>query len=177
MLAYRDGDTEAFSTLYERHRGPLYRTIRRQCGSASVADELFQDVWMNLIQSRGRYRVEAKFTTFLYRIAHNRVIDHRRSRSSRLRVIVSAENPGEAPEPMARESEQPDRKLAHRQRASRLHRELAALPDEQREAFLLREEGGLTVEEIAHTVGVGKETAKSRLRYAVVRLRRALEEI
>ena len=78
MLAYRDGDVKAFATLYERHRGSLHRLIQRQCGSAALAEELFQDVWMNVIRASARYEVSAKFTTWIYRIAHNRVIDHYR---------------------------------------------------------------------------------------------------
>ena len=82
MLRYRAGDAGAFEALYRRHRAPLYRYLRRQCASNAIADELFQDVWMRLIAARGRYRVEAKFTTYLYRIAHNRLVDHYRQRGN-----------------------------------------------------------------------------------------------
>ena len=78
MLAYRDGDAGAFDTLYRRHKGPVYRYMLRQCRDAGVADELFQDVWMNLIRARESYTVQAKFTTYIYTMAHNRLIDHYR---------------------------------------------------------------------------------------------------
>src|SRR6188768_4591689 len=78
MMAYRDGDASAFDTLYRRHKGPVYRYMLRQCRDAGVADELFQDVWMNLIRARESYTVQAKFTTYIYKLAHNRLIDHYR---------------------------------------------------------------------------------------------------
>ena len=78
MNRYRDGDAHAFEVLYTRHKGPLYRYLLRQCGAAALAEELFQDVWMKLIRARERYEARAKFTTYLYHLAHNRLIDHYR---------------------------------------------------------------------------------------------------
>ena len=70
---------EECAELYARHRGGLYRFVLRQCGTRAVADDLFQDVWMNLITARSRYVPSAKFSTFLYQVARNRVIDHFRT--------------------------------------------------------------------------------------------------
>src|SRR5262245_56603504 len=78
MLLYRDGDAGAFDALYARHKGGLYRYLLRQCRNQALAEELFQDVWMNLTRARTSYTVEARFTTYLYRLAHNRLIDHYR---------------------------------------------------------------------------------------------------
>jgi len=78
MVAYRDGNLGAFEALYRRHKGGLYRYLLRQCRDNAVAEELFQDVWLNLIRSRGSYVVSSRFTTYLYRVAHNRLIDHYR---------------------------------------------------------------------------------------------------
>jgi len=174
MLRYRDGDAAAFEALYQRHRGGLYRYLLRQTGERGRAEELFQDVWVNLIHARRRYQPAAKFATYLYRLAHNRLIDDYRSR--RGRVPVSFEDPDcpdeEAlPDPRGLE---PGRELERREQAGRLLAALGALPEAQREAFLMHEEGGLTLEQIAAATGVGFETAKSRLRYAVARLRREL---
>src|SRR5436190_18395294 len=80
MLAYRDGNAAAFDQLYRRHKGPLYRYLLRQCRDAAAAEELFQDVWMNLVRARAGYTVTARFSTYLYRLAHNRLIDHYRRR-------------------------------------------------------------------------------------------------
>ena len=81
MERYRDGDAGAFDALYGRHKGGVFRYLARQCGNRGVAEELFQDVWMNLIRARAGYTVQAKFTTYLYRLAHNRLIDHYRAQS------------------------------------------------------------------------------------------------
>ena len=94
MLLYRDGDAGAFDALYARHKGGLYRYLLRQCREAAAAEELFQDVWMNLIRARAGYTVQAKFTTYLYRLAHNRLIDHYRKNSHVAMVSFDEEDRG-----------------------------------------------------------------------------------
>jgi len=174
MLRYRDGDAAAFERLYGRHRGGVFRYVLRQVGLRSAAEEVFQEIWMNLITSRTRYRVEARFATFLYHVAHNCVIDHFR-RKTPLHLISLDDDPDEAVQVAGPEREQPERAVAMRQSAAKLLNALALLPPEQREVLLLHEEGGLTLEEIAAVTGTGRETAKSRLRYALARLRQGVE--
>src|SRR6266700_3236327 len=147
MLRYGNGDVRAFELLYRRHRLPLYRFLLRQAGDAAAAEDLFQDIWMRVVNSRARYEVRAKFTAWVYALE-------------------------ELP---AREIA-PELRLDRKRAAERLLAGLAALPDAQREAFLLQQEGGLSIEEIAVATGVGRETAKSRLRYAVAKLRAGLEK-
>jgi len=173
MLRYRDGDVRAFEDLYARHRGGVFRYVLRQVGFRSAAEEVFQEVWTNIISSRARYRVEARFATFLYRVAHNCVIDYFRRRPP-LQLISLDDDAEEAMQVAGPQQDQPERAAARRQTARQLLRALALLPDEQREAFLLHEEGGLTLEEIAEVTGVGRETVKSRLRYALGKLRQEL---
>lgn len=178
MLAYRDGDARAFEALYRRFRGRLYRYLLRQTGNAGAAEELFQDVWLKLIGAREGYEVAAKFSTWLFRIAHNRLIDHYRSHA---RSIFAAYDDTQAlddaiealPDPAP---ERPDARLERKQATARLARALDALPAPQREAFMLSEEGELSVEAIASATGVNRETAKSRLRYALNKLRANLRE-
>ena len=176
MLAYRDGDAGAFDTLYRRHKGPVYRYMLRQCRDAGVADELFQDVWMNLICARESYTVQAKFTTYIYTMAHNRLIDHYRKHGQA--QWVSFDNDSEdAPvvaKPVAAPRDEPERHLAVKQQAAELLRLLGELPPSQREAFVMQYEGGMSVEEIAGATGVTRETAKSRLRYALAKIRQGL---
>lgn len=172
MLGYRDGDAAAFDELYSRHKGGIYRYLLRQCRNAALADELFQDVWMNLIRARAGYTVQAKFSTYLYRIAHNRLIDHFRRDDSGVSLddeTVFVE------EPAAPRSIEPEVGAESRQQAAQLLALLDALPDEQREAFVLQQEGGLSIEEIAAATGVSRETAKSRLRYALAKLRQGMQ--
>jgi RNA polymerase sigma-70 factor (ECF subfamily) len=172
MLAYRAGDASAFDALYARHRGSVFRYLRRQAGSAALAEELFQDVWLRLIDARATYEPRAKFTTWLFTIAHNRLMDHFRSRARS--ALVSYED--DPIDDVAADTPRPEDALARKQDAARLLAAIAALPAAQREAFVLQQEGELSVEEIAAVTGVNRETAKSRLRYAVGKLRAGLRE-
>ncbi len=173
MLRYRAGDANAFTQLYARHKGPLYRYLLRQCGQPAVAEELFQDVWLKLIAARTGYTVQAKFTTWLYRLAHNRLMDYYRASARRLPASYAEDCPEWAAIPAPAEA-QPENQEDRRRQAERLLTLLAKLPEAQREAFLLKEEAGLSLETIAQITGTGRETVKSRLRYALARLRRGL---
>jgi RNA polymerase sigma-70 factor (ECF subfamily) len=174
MLAYRGGNALAFDELYRRHKAPLYRYLVRQCRDAAVAEELFQDIWSNLIRARASYTVTARFTTYLYRLAHNRLVDHYRRRAPA--ALVSFDDEDAAPaEPAAPRHEQPDAVYDSKQRAGRLLALLAELPEAQREAFVLQHESAMSIEEIAEATGVSRETAKSRLRYAMNKLRAGME--
>ena len=172
MLAYRDGDAAAFAALYARHKGGLFRFMVRSVKDRATAEELFQEVWMKLIDARARYLPQAKFSTYLYTIAHNRMIDHWR-RQGLATVSLDEE---EACEPAGPVSMQPERRAESNESAQRLLAGLASLPLLQREAFLLHEESGLTVAEIAAATGTEPDTAKSRLRYAIAKLREALAD-
>lgn len=175
MLRYRNGEAHAFEQLYARHKGPVYRYLLRQCGVAALAEELFQDVWLNLIRARERYEVRARFTTWLYRIAHNRLVDHYRRQAAGVPISYD-DDPDEPLIEQVADSEmrEPDNEFERRRQAQQLLRLLAGLPEAQREAFLLREEGGLSLEEMAAVMEVNVETAKSRLRYALAKLRHGM---
>jgi len=174
MLLYRDGDAGAFDALYARHKGGLYRYLLRQCRDAAAAEELFQDAWMNLIRARAGYTVQAKFTTYLYRLAHNRLIDHYRRNSHVAMVSFDAEDCEATMDPPDERERPQDESLDAKRQAGRLMELVAGLPEAQREAFLLQQEGGMSVEEIAQATGVTRETAKSRLRYAMVKLKQGM---
>ena len=174
MLCYRDGDAGAFDALYARHKGGLYRYLLRQCREAAAAEELFQDVWMNLIRARAGYTVQAKFTTYLYRLAHNRLIDHYRKHGQAVVTSFDADD-GPVVEDLVDDGQQlPDTAYDIKRQAVELLRLVAELPAPQREAFLMQQEGGMSVEAIAAATGVSRETAKSRLRYALARLRQGM---
>jgi RNA polymerase sigma factor (sigma-70 family) len=178
MLAYAAGDAAAFDALYARHKGGVYRYLLRHCRQGGVADELFQDVWMNLIRARGSYVPSAKFTTWLYRLAHNRLIDH--YRASGQVSLVSADDEAHADSVAglpANHGDQPERRAENRELGARLLDAVAALPAAQRQAFLLQQEGGLSLAEIAEVTGAGVETVKSRLRYAMNKLREDLSDL
>ena len=176
MLRYCDGDAAAFDSLYQRHKGRLFRYLLRQSGNRALAEELFQDIWMNVIRSRETYTVQAKFATYLYRVAHNRVVDHYRATNAR--VALSFEHDDCPAMDSVADERYPDAvdALAAKRDAGRLLELIGRLPDAQREAFLLQQEGEMTVQEIAQATGVSRETAKSRLRYALAKLREGMRE-
>ncbi len=173
MLRYRDGDARAFEILYARHKGALYRYLQRMCKEREVANDLFQEVWSRVIASRDRYEVRAQFTTFLFQIAHNCAIDYfrrfERQRTNQTDDVAELQDrlPGA-------ESERPDARAAESELRAAFKQALQRLPDEQRQTFVLREESGLSLEEIGKVTGVTMETAKSRLRYALAKLRSTL---
>jgi len=174
MLAYREGDAGAFDQLYRRHKGALFRFVLRSVRERALAEELYQEIWMRAIEARARYEVQAKFTTWLYTIAHNRLVDHWRRRGLSV-VSLDQEESGTAGIPAAPDYE-PQRLLEAKQSLARFARALEALPAAQREAFLLHEEAGMSVAEIAQATGAGEEAAKSRLRYALARLKEAVAD-
>ncbi|MDR2216383.1 MAG: sigma-70 family RNA polymerase sigma factor [Nevskiaceae bacterium] len=167
MLRYRNGDVRAFEMLYERHKGALYRYLLRLCRDPDAANDVFQEVWGKVIASRDRYEARARFVTFLFHVAHNCAMDH--FRRSRKVDVLDEQLPGPA-------HEGPDAALSETQLRADFKRALAELPVEQRDAFLLYEETGLGLEEIGRVTGVAMETAKSRLRYALRKLRGALRQ-
>lgn len=192
-------DVAAFEELYSRHKGPLFRYFARQCGSAETAEELFQDVWFRIIKARQRYEPKARFTTYMYQIAHNCLVDHFRKSG---RALTSASDTGEVPvlaipDPIADELDPafasarwslvdwettsgdsgPETALSDAERAQRLRSALDTLPIEQREAFLLHEEAEMGLADIGQVTGANTETVKSRLRYAVKKLRTALGDL
>jgi RNA polymerase sigma-70 factor (ECF subfamily) len=168
MLAYRDGDAGAFETLYARHRGALYRFMLRSLKDRGTAEELFQEAWIRVIEARTRYAASARFTTWLYTIAHNLLVDHWRRKGLTL-VELNEDTEGVSPDNPARQAEA-------REALARFLQVLEALPPAQREAFLLHEEAGLSVAEIAVAIGCNEEAAKSRLRYAMAKLKTAVDE-
>ncbi|WP_281849383.1 RNA polymerase sigma factor [Dyella sp. GSA-30] len=173
MLAYAQGDVAAFEALYARHRAKLFGFLLRAARDRSTAEELFQDTWSRVIAARVRYQAQAKFSTWLLQIAHNLLIDSYR----RKRPLAEGE---EAELALARheipEHEQPEHALSDFEHRRRLQLAIEQLPDEQRTAVLLRLENDLSLEEIAQITGAGRETVKSRLRYAMNRLREQLAE-
>jgi RNA polymerase sigma-70 factor (ECF subfamily) len=170
MQRYQDGDNAAFEILYRRYRARLHRFVARMLGGAE-ADEVFQDVWLALIRGRGRYRPSARFVTFLFTIAHHRSTDSLRKKGKGLILDTVEEGMADVPDGHSG----PFDDIHNAQLAKALGDAIARLPLPQREAFLLKAEGDLSLDEIAQASGAPRETIKSRLRYAQKSLRRSLE--
>jgi len=172
MLAWVGGDAAAFEILYARHRGPLYRFLLRQLRNQALADECFQDVWQRVIAARAGWKPDAAFATWLFRIAHNRLNDHWRAAKHRPTAPEDGdERAARVPDPST-----PERELSEFEQRRRLQLAMEELPEEQREVLILRLEQELSLEEIGAITGVGRETVKSRLRYAMDKLRQRLNE-
>lgn len=174
MLAWQAGDAGAFDTLYERHRGRLFRFLVREAGSREAGEEIYQEAWLRLINGLDRYRVEARFSTYLFRIAHSCLVDHLRRQGRRWQ---HEEARAELPEDAVCALPTPESEWERRATARALEHCLGQLPLPQREVFLLREETGCSLAEIAAITGAGLEAAKSRLRYALAKLRDCLEGV
>jgi len=172
MLAYAAGRMDAFEQLYARHRLRLYRYLLGQLRDGALADDLFQDIWQRVIAASAGWTPEASFASWLYRIAHNRIADHWRAQQYR---PPAPENADERTARI-RDPDTPERTLSEFEQRRGLQLALDELPEEQREVIMLRLEQELTLEQIGDITGVGRETVKSRLRYAMDKLRLRLGE-
>jgi len=171
MLILKSGDNYAFDSLYQRHDDHLYRYLLRKCGDKTIAEDLSQDIWLKLFNTRERYNVYAKFIHYLFKIAHNHFIDYcRRNKNNPVIMDIDAIAdliPGD-------DAEEPSIKVEGEDGYKAILQFVYQLPDEQREVFLLKEVSGLNVTEIADITGASKETVKSRYRYAVDKLKSSM---
>jgi RNA polymerase sigma factor (sigma-70 family) len=181
MLRYAAGDIAAFDALYLRHELGVWRYLLRSVRVQAVADDLLQDVWFAVARSAAAYEVKARFKTWLFTVAHNRLVDH--FRTAKNHVSLDGGQPegddddGSLADTLAADSGfGPLRQLQSREQAAALIEAIERLPARQREAFLLQAEAGMSVEDIADATGVTFETAKSRLRYARSSLKQWLQE-
>jgi RNA polymerase sigma factor (sigma-70 family) len=180
MLQYAQGQVAAFNTLYARHELSLWRYIYRSVQNHATADDLMQELWFAIARAAATYEPErngAKWTTWAFTMAHHRIVDH--WRTLKMHTSIDAEDDETIQlraQLIADSGFGPVRQIESREQARALVAAVDSLPTEQREAFLLQAEGGMSVEEIAACLGVNFETAKSRLRYARSKLKTLLAE-
>ena len=182
MVRYQRGDRQAFAHLVRRHQRPVYNFCLRQLRQPNVAEYVTQEVFLKLVQNAAEFKHEARFATWLYTIARNLCIDQ-------LRKAVHRKHPS-LDEPLRGESDRTlsdlvadhhpkasaERATASSQVLSTIVEALGSLPEEQREVFLLREVANLPFKDIAEVTGVPENTVKSRMRYALDRLKHALSD-
>jgi RNA polymerase sigma-70 factor, ECF subfamily len=165
MLDYQAGDMNAFETLYRKHKGPLYRYFVRQLHQQQLAEDLYQDTWGKVITAAAQYQVTAKFTTWLYKIAHNLLIDHVRAVKPLDKVAPLGKD--ETMDSLEADSQaSPESQLQQQQQVDMMKQCIAKLPPVQKEAFLLNIEMGMTAAAISDIANVTLEATKSRIRYA-----------
>lgn len=182
MLAYRQGDAEAFNVLLRRHQRPVFNFLVRQLGDRVMAEDLLQETFLRVIRGAASYKREAKFTTWLYTIARNLCIDtarrakHRRAASLEQPIGKKDNGSRTLKDVVADEGPGVDRQVTSQRLQERITEAVRSLSDEQREVFLMREKQNLPFKEIAEIIGVSENTVKSRMRYALDHLRKMLED-
>ena len=184
MFSYRDGDMQAFRELYNRHSQGLYLFIAWRSPRRDWVDEIVQDTWASLHQARARYQHQAAFRTYLFQIARNKLIDQ--LRQNRRTVLASewrndvdndADDDGiDRLLDASCDTPSPETMLETTQQTQLLHAAIRTLPSEQREALVLQQFNGMSLEEIAELVNAPVETVKSRLRYAMKKLRQQFDQ-
>ena len=169
IRGFRQGDGRSFEILYERYRKPLYSYLNHLLrGRGQVADDIYQQAWMRILDRLHTYREQQRFLAWAFRIAHNLAMDHFR-RSQRRQALES-----EVCEPREFKA-RPDAEAENRELREALAAALARLPVEQREVFLLRQQE-IAFKDIARIQRTGINTALGRMRYAINNLRQLLAE-
>lgn len=183
MMQFQGGDQDAFAALVRRHKTPIFNFVLRQIHSRSAAEDLVQEVFVRVVQKASTFKHEARFTTWVYAIARNLCIDHLRKMSLRRHPSLDQATGKDRDRPTLADrladghpSTAADRSVISADIGERIVSAVEALPEEQREVFLLRQIGKIPFKEIASMTGVPENTVKSRMRYALERLQEALSE-
>ncbi len=181
MVAYQKGDVRAFEILLTRHRRPVFNFILRYVGLRETAEDLLQETFLRVIKGAEAYQRQAKFTTWLYTIARNLCVDqsrrakHRKAQSLDAPMNSSAES-GTLLDVIPANEIASDRQTVNKELHLKMEAALSRLSEEQREVFLMREFLDMPFKDIAQVVGVPENTVKSRMRYALEKLRLELDE-
>lgn len=183
MRRFKRGDVKAFEVLLKKHKKPVYNFCLRMLGDRTGAEDAMQEVFLRVVRSAQDWEKQAKFTTWLYTIARNHCVDLLRRASYRqtasLDQTLGSEEGGQTlQDRVADEAAMPpDRGAESARLRGALDAALRALPEEQREVFVMREHAGMPFKDIAEVVGVPENTVKSRMRYALEHLRKSLEKL
>ncbi len=172
MLLFANNDINqgqrAFECLYYRHKGPLYRFIKKSCNHEQQCDELFQDLWLRIIKNKAQFDPKHPFTTWAYTIANRLLIDWFRKQGKELFQSEDEEH-------ATNESTYPESELDRKRMAKHLQQAISTLPDAQRLTFVMKHESGMSLSQMAEATAQPLERIKSQYRYAVNRLKKAME--
>lgn len=181
MVAFNEGDQEAFALLYDRHARALVNFFYKMCYDRALAEDLTQDTFLKLLRFRGKYRPEASFKTFLYTVARNLWIDRHRSQKAAPKTVsaeIRAQEEGSTlGEALEAAPDSPADRLAGREAADIVRQALLDLPEGQRVVFLMAEAQGLKYREISQILEIPVGTVKSRMNAAITRLRGLLGRV
>lgn len=174
MLAFATNETKAFELLYARHKDALYRYFLRHLSNQSTCQELVQDLWIKIIKAKESYKTTAKFNTWLYTLAHNRLVDWYRRNNLEMKAFV--DNIEDTDEIGGIDSWNPEDEFQTKRLSKKLKSCIGKLPFDQREVFLLHQEASFTIPKISEILVESLEKVKSRYRYAIKKLRICLED-
>ncbi len=180
MVRYKRGDRDAFAELARRYQKPLYNFALRYLGRREVAREITQEAFLRVVKRSADFKHESRFSTWIFSITRNLCIDELRKQKHRNHP--SLDDPGPSGRPLSEQVDGGQRSsdgedgAAQRQLRGGLLRAVDALPDDQKEVFLMRELGGIPFAEIAQITNTAENTVKSRMRYALDRLKKELCE-
>ena len=180
MAAYTErGDQRAFRLLVERHQERVYGFLLGMVRDPELANDLFQDTFLRVIdvmqRRRGSYSQQGRFVGWVMRIARNAALDHMRSRA-RWRDVSTGPGDDSFWDRLPDDALMADERLHRKDQREWLDQCIARLPESQREVLLLRQESDLTFREIAAMTDVSINTALGRMRYALLNLRRMINE-
>jgi RNA polymerase sigma-70 factor, ECF subfamily len=180
---FHTGDHAAFAALLGRYQAPIYNFLLRSLAERQAAEDLTQEVFLRVIQGSAGFQSQAKFSTWLFTIARNLCVDHgRRMRHRRHASLEGQASEADGDPPVRLLDRLPHQQPGTERHASsarireRVGRAVSELPNEQREVFLLRQVDGVSFAEIAVICGIPENTVKSRMRYALERLQKALSD-
>ena len=174
---YLSGDKSAISTLIDRHRRRVSDYIYMMVKNREIADDIFQDTFIKVIRfvDEGRYTENGKFLSWVLRIAHNQVIDHFRQTKQQNKLTEA-----DAGYDILNNTRFSDRTVEDRMVSDQIEEDVRRLveflPDEQREVVMMRYYNNLSFKEIAEQTNVSINTALGRMRYALINLRKMIQE-
>lgn len=175
LQRYKKGDIQALGRLVEHYRRPLYGFILRMTEGKTDADEIFQEVWLRAIKRLESFR-KGNFLSWLFRIAHNLIIDQARVAKRKVELNDGEDDARSSWEDGITDGGlDPSGEILEKEIGERVKKAVNLLPAEQREVFLMRVDGDLTFKEIAGIQGVSINTALARMQYALDKLRQHLK--
>jgi RNA polymerase sigma-70 factor (ECF subfamily) len=171
------GDQSCFETLILRHKNKVFAYISLYIRDQALAEDIFQDTFLKVIQSVkcGKYADNGKFLSWVMRIAHNLIIDHFR-RLKQMNTISNDNYESDIFNSKQFAEENVEDIMVKKQIHQDIRKMISHLPDDQREVVILRHYAGLSFKEIADTTNVSINTALGRMRYALINMRKLMEE-
>ncbi len=171
------GEESCFEQLIHRHKNKVYAYISLYIRDQALAEDLFQDTFMKVIQSvkSGRYQDNGKFISWVMRIAHNLIIDHFR-RIKQMNTVSNDDYDSDLFNSKRFAESTVEDNMIRKQIHKDVRQMISQLPDDQREVVILRHYAGLSFKEIADMTDVSINTALGRMRYALINMRKLMEE-